>query len=89
MVAELAEIRDRLDTVLVAIGGQSFRREVLDVDGPEETEAVFGVDHGAAGVGPMVSAIECRMNPRIPNWADFLGWVETVERLHDRIDKAL
>ncbi len=87
VVAELADIRDRLDTVLTTIGGQSSRRVVLDRDDPDEPDLYF-VLTTALRTGPMVCATECRMN-RCSNREDLLRWAETAERLHDFIGKAL
>jgi len=87
-VAELTEIRDRLETVLATIREQSSRRVVLDLDDPEEPDLYFVL---TTALRDWADDLRHRLQdkPDEPNRADFLRWAETAERLHDRIDKTL
>lgn len=88
VVAELADIRDRLDTVLTTIGGQSSRRVVLDRDDPDEPDLYFVL---TTALRDWTDGLRHRVQdePDAPNREDLLRWAETAERLHDFIGKAL
>lgn len=88
VVAELAYIRDRLDTVLTTIGGQSSRRVVLALDNPDEPDVYFVL---ATALRDWADGLRHRAQdaPDDPNREDFQRWAETAKLLHDRIDKAL
>ncbi|WP_064257517.1 hypothetical protein [Rhodococcus sp. HS-D2] len=87
-MAELAGIRDRLDTVLATMGGQSSRRVVVDLDDPDEPDLHFVL---TAARREWADDLRHQVQdaPEHPNRADFLRWAEAAERLHERIDEAL
>lgn len=87
-VAELADIRDRLDTVLATLGGQSSRRVVVDLDDPDEPDLHFVL---TAALREWADDLRHQLqdDPEHPNRADFLRWAEAADRLHERIDEAL
>jgi len=87
-MAELAGIRDRLDTVLATMGGKSSRRVVVDLDDPDEPDLHFVL---TAALREWADDLRHQVqdDPEHPNRADFLRWAEAADRLHERIDEAL
>lgn len=85
---ELADIRDRLDTVLATLGGQSSRRVVVDLDDPDEPDLHFVL---TAALREWADDLRHQVqdDPEHPNRADLLRWAEAADRLHERIDEAL
>src|SRR5690606_21648885 len=87
-VAELADIRDRLDAVLASIGGQSSRRVVVDLDHPADP-ALHSVFNASLRDWADDLRHPVQDEPEHPNRADFPRWAEAADRLHERIDEAL
>lgn len=88
VAAELADIRERLDTVLAGLDGRAPRRVTIALDDPDEPDPRFVL---TAALRDWAGDLRARVqdDPQEPNRADFLRWAETADRLYERIDEAL
>lgn len=82
---ELADIRDRLDTVVATLGGQSSRRVIVDLDDPDEPDLHFVL---TAALREWADDLRHQVqdDPEHPYRADLLRWAEAA---NERIDEAL
>lgn len=85
---ELAQIRDRLATVLAAMDSQSKHRLTIELDDPAEPHLYF----------VLTDALEewaSRMRDRVedepdhPNSPGYIEWAETADRLRQRVEDAV
>lgn len=83
---ELAGIRDRLTTILAAMGSQGRRHLSIDLDDPDEPHLHFVL---TAALRDFANSLRSRVedDPADSNNPGFLAWAETAERMHRRVEE--
>jgi DNA-binding transcriptional regulator YhcF (GntR family) len=85
---ELAQIRDRLTTVLAAMGSQKRHRLTIDLDDPTEPHLYFVLtDALEEWAGRMRDRVEDE--PDHPNSPHHIEWAETADRLRQKVEDAV
>ena len=85
---ELAQIRDRLTTVLAAMGSQGKHSLTIDLDDPAEPHLYFVLtDALEEWAGRMRDRVEDE--PDHPNSSHHIEWADTADRLRQKVEDAV